>query len=480
MSTTIRLEPQEFQSAYNEIITVLDSSQKSRPKFQHIVKIYIDGVYSSKLKVTPNPAGLGVVNLSKHIESYVSGDLDLTDTNIFKQIPNSFVKYHIELEEEYLHNPNFLSVSDNGGFVQYNFTTDHEFSLGDFITVNASVPEGSYIGEQEITNVVSTTAVVTTTAFTATSVGNAELTSGATTIFTDAAVFSADKFALNNVVDWVDVPSFDPTTYLVDSASPSDFLTNLDTTQTVLLDDRINFNFYNKTSNEAEYLEVISTLGTIRIPNNFTTTSDANKFISVGVAPADILNHTGSTVTVVSGIAAMIDDTIESYTVQLIDSAFNPSTELFTFKVKSECSPYTNYKLIYLNKSGSFSGFNFELGSNKKVKVNKKNYNKNYGSAAVNGETVTYGWNSYERGASTYATDVTDTYSVTSDYITELEGEKIADLIQSPEVYHLDSSDVLRAVNINTNSVKIKTRLIDHLVNYSIDFTYATKNTTQR
>lgn len=479
MATTIRLEPQEFQSAYNEIITVLDSNKKSRPKFKHVVEIWIDGVYSSKLKVAPNPDGFGVVNLSKHIESYLTSDLDLADVDVFKNIPNSFVKYEIVLKEEYVYDVPFLTVSNNGGFAQYNFSTDHYMELGDFMTVNASL-EASYIGEQEITNVVDSSTVVTTKPYVATSVGNAELTSGATTILDDPAVFSEDKYALNNVVDWVDVPNFDPSVYEVESTTPALFLTNLSQNQTVFLDDRINFNFYNKTTNEAYYLEVDSTLGVIRIENNLKTTSDANKFLSVGVAPADILNHSGSTVTLVSGVNPNIDDTIEEYSVVLTDSAGNPTSERFYFKIKSECSPYTNYKLIYLNRSGSFSDFNFELGSNKNVNVKRTNYNKNYGNVTQNGEVITYGWNSYDRGVSSLDTDVTDTYTINSNYITETEGEKIGDLLESPEVYHLENDGTLRAINIKTSSVKIKTRLIDQLVNYSIQFNYSNKNTTQR
>jgi len=480
MSTTIRVEPKEFQSAYNEIITVLDSNNKHLPKFNHIVEIWIDGVYSSKLKVAPNPQGYGVVNLSKHIESYLTGDLDLTNTDVFKKIPNSFVKYHIVLKEEYVETMIFTSVASDGGFAEFTTTAAHPFIVGDIVTIVITVGGGTYEGEHEITAVNSTTTFTLTEVYTATEIGTAILTTGATSIIDDAEVFSADKFALNNVVEWVDVPSFDPSLYEVDSASPALFLTNLSNYQTVLLDDRINFNFYNPNINEAYVLQVTSTLGKIRIENNFSVTSDDNKFISVGVAPADILNHTGSTITTVSGSSTVIDNTIESYTVQLLDSTFAATSELFTFKVKSQCNPYENYKLIYLNNNGSYSDFNFELGSSKNTSVRKKNYNKNYGTVAFEGESASYGWESYEAGKTTYATDVTDTYTITSDYITELEGEKIADLIISPEVYHLNESGVLRAININTSSVKIKTKIIDKLVNYTVSFNYATKNSTQR
>ena len=483
MAITIAVEPQDWQSAYNEVVTILTSTKYTEPKFNYIVQIYVDGVYSSKLKVAPNPSGFGVVNLSKHIEPYLSSDINLSDSNIFKQIPNSYTKYSVVLKEEYVKTMGFLAVTDDGGFAEYDTTAygAHPFVVGDIVTVTITVGGGTYDGEQEITAVNSTTSFTTTEVFTATEVGEAVLSSGATSITDDAAVFSGDKFALNNVVDWIDYNTFDNTDYEVETVTPALFLTNLESSQSVLLDDNINFNIYNKNTDDAYYLEVISTLGTIRIENSFRTTSDASKFLSIGVAPTDILNHSGSVITTVSGSSTVIDSTIDSYTVQLLDGAFAATSELFTFKVKSECKPYENYKLIYLNRAGSFSDFNFELGSSKKVDVKRKNYSKNYGDVTVLDATPqSYGWATSDRGTSVYASLELETYSITSDYLKEAEGNKIWDLIRSPEVYHLTDVGVLRAINIIDSSKSLKTRLQDKLINYNISFNYATKNSTQR
>mgnify|MGYP003645110036 CR=1 FL=1 len=476
MATTIKVEPQVIQSGFNEVITVLDSTEKSEPKFNWIVKLYIAGAYSSKLKVSPNPDGFGVVNLSKHIESYLSSNLLLSDLNAFKKIVDSYARYNITIEQEYVKTTGFTTVTDNGGFCQYNFSDNHYFNLEDFVTVSSStVP--AYDGEQEVTNVVSTTAVVTTKVFTLTATGDAVLTSGATSTIPDAAVFSSDRFATNNVLDWIDYNDFDYDDYDMDSANLGLFFTNLENYQTVLIDDHINLNFYNANS-DAFALEVSSSLGVTRIENIYDFTSNTTKMLSVGVAPADINNHSGSAVVVVSGSGTNVTTAIDSYSVKLVDNVGTPVSETKYFNMKSECSMFNNYKLMYLNRGGSFSTFNFELGSRKKFKVNRKNYRKNYG--VYTDASTSFGWNSFDRGLKSLSTSEIETYTITSDYITEVEGNKIIDLIRSPEVYQLDNNGILRAIDIQTKSVQLKTRVQDNLINYSIDFNYSTQNTTQR
>lgn len=480
MAITILEEPQAYQSVYNEMMLLLTSNKRHLPKFNYIVEISINGIYSSRLRVAPRPDEVGLVNISKHIEGYVSGDLDLQDTNVFKLIPNSFVKYSVSFKEEYVNTMTYLSVADDGnGDAEFTTSGDHTFIVGDIVTIVITVGSGTYEGEHEITAINSTSSFVIEEPFTSTEIGTAVLTSGASSIMDDATTV-IDKFALNSVIDWIDYNSFDPTVHAADNSSLGEFLTNLGSNHTVLLDDRINFNIYNTITDSISFLEVVSTLGTVRIPCNFPVSNDTNQFLSIGVAPADIINHTGSTPVVVSGILANIDDTISSYTVQLVDDTFAATSEVFTFKVKSKCTPYENYKLIYLNKSGSYSVFNFELGSKESFNATKKNFKANYGEVTSVGENSSFGWSSFDRGSSTYATSVSNTYQITSDYMTESDGNKIKDLIQSPDVYHLSNDGILRAINVLDTSVSVKTRLIDKLINYSIAFTYATKNSTQR
>jgi len=560
MAITIKVEPQDFTPAYNEVMVVLDSTNKSEPKFQYVVDINVGGVYSSRIKVQSNPAGYGVVNLSKHLESYVSSNIDIADKTLFKKITDSYIDYDIDLSEEYVLTTSFTSVTDNGGFCQYNYASPHNFVDGDFVTISSSsVP--AYDGVQEITSVPSTTAIVTTEVYSATATGDSVLSNNTTTIIPDAAVFSSTKYVLNNVVNWVDFPNFTIADYDISVASKGSLLTNLNEYTDVKMDDRITAHFYNPISGNAAYLYVVSNNGTFRYTNTHSSTTASTKFVSVGVAPFDLLNDTPA---VISGSLPVIDGDTTDYYVYLASTIGTRSSEIKYFKIDRRCTEHDNYKLMYLNKEGSFSTFNFDLASEENVSVTKTKYNKNYGE--YNSVANKYTYASSDRGVSVIDTDISENYTITSNYISESAGRLIKDLISSPEVYHLadntytydtpvgvntisdnggfvqinsgvhgynigdvillenftnptfnasyvvtsvpsttslvinktwtggisyggteqmskrifDTDGALRAIDITTSSAKIKKRLTDRLINYTISFTYSNKNQVQR
>ena len=104
MSISILAEPQEFQPVYNEVVLVLDSTLKTEESFQFIIDITVNGSYSSRMKVSPNPDGYGVVDMHRHLESYTSYNLDTAATGTFQQMTDSFCKYSVALKEEYVFN----------------------------------------------------------------------------------------------------------------------------------------------------------------------------------------------------------------------------------------------------------------------------------------------------------------------------------------------------------------------------------------
>lgn len=434
---TIELEPQEFQSAYNEVIMVLDSTNKAEDKFQYVVDINIDGVYSSRLKIQSNPQGYGVVDISKHLASRIDKNIiDFTERDLFQRIQDNFIKYDVTLSEEYVLGTSFTGVNNVGGFTQYVYASDHNFIEGDFVTVsNCTNP--TYDGVQEVTSATATT-ITTTRAFSLTGgTGDSILSNGTTTIIPSATVFSEDKYATTNVVDWVDYPSWDATDYIVDGADPAKFMTNLPTSFTVKLNGRYSFNIYNKTTDEARYLKVSSdNNGTYFYDNVFTASTDSSKFLSVGVGPYDIINAPKSGSVPVPGIP--IDGDTKSYTIELMDASFNSSSEMYYFTIDRSSTSHENYQLLYLNKGGSYSTFNFSAAHEKSVKAKKTSFKQNYGS--YDSSANTYGWNSHDRGSTRLDTVIDEVYSLNSDYVTEAVGNTIEDLIISPEVYHITAS----------------------------------------
>lgn len=440
MSISIKIEPKEFQSTYNEVMIVLDSTNKSQDKFQYVVDVNIEGVTSSRLKIQSNPQGFGVLNIAKHLQSSISSVFESEDRAVFKRIQDSYLKYDVTLSEEYVLISSFTSVGSyvigSVLFSEYGYSSPHNYEIGDFINVSGSTV-GSYDGIQEVTVVTSTTSVVTSKVFTSTATGQSILSNGVTTIIPTATVFTGNKFVTNNVVDWVDVPNWDNSDYEMSTTTPGKFLTNLPLEFSSTLTDRFTLNLRNKTTDNARYMKVVSNRGTFYFDNAFNTNAATTEFLSMAVGMYDITNATLS-VTPTQDVLPVFDNDTTSYTVCTTDALLDTTSEVRTFKVDRLTTQHENYKLIYLNEGGSYSCFNFSAASSKSVRVRKKNFTQNYGSYNVNENT--YGYESQDRGIKRISTEVDETFKLNSNWITEVVGNTIEDLIVSPEVYHIKDS----------------------------------------
>ena len=482
MAITIEVQPQDFQSVYNEVILVLDSDKKTQDKFQYVIDVNIDGTFSTRLKVQSNPQGYGIINLSRHLESAINSKLpDLTSSELFNFITESYTAYDVTLYEEYVLNFIFTTVTNNGGFCQYNFSTDHNFTIGDSINIIGDTTD-VYDGFQTVTNIPNSTSVVTSKAFVSVggaAIGAAKLSSDVPTMIEDTlAVFDDTKYVLNNVVDWIDVPSWDSTDYLLTTSTQRKFLTNLPESYFSRIDDHISMNIRHRDNDTARYLKVVSNNGTYYFENQHNISSATKEFLSVRVGAADI---TGATLAAGSPSSALpvFDDNTTSYTVQTVTTDYvTPSSEERTFKIDRSCTEHENVKLIYLNRGGSYSPFNFIGASFKTVSVKKTNYQQNYGT--YDSTLNAYGWESNDVGVKRLDTNVTESIKINSGWLSTEEGDLIKDLIISPQVYYMDANGLIRAVEIKTNSVKIKQKKTDKLINYSLTFEYSTNNANQR
>ena len=473
MAISILLEPQAFQPVYNEVITVLDSTNKAETNFEYIIDISVDGVATSQMKVTSNPEGYGVLDLHRHLEGFVSHDIDTTDLATFQLIPNSFIKYSIALSESYLVDISYSAVNDSAGFARYVFPTAHYLTIGDKIIISNST-DASYNGVQTVTSVPTTLTVVTDRAYSATATGDMQLADGSSTIIPSATVFSADKFATSSVLNWLDVPNFDNTDYKINTTDLGLLLTSSQTNY-VKPTTKCYLNFYHSDSNKAKQLKVVTNNGVFYIASAVIF-GDANKFMTVSVG-ANELENTTSTVVVGSGALPMFDATTTSYTVQLLDNLLADTSQVYTFNIDIECNPHTNYELLYQDALGSFIPINFDMVSKRTVSNSKKQYSKNYGS--YNSVAATYGWASSDRGRTVIDTDITEKIDIQTNWVDDATSEKVKDLLLSPVVYHMDGTN-LRAINIKTSSLEVKNKKVNKTFNYKIAFEYANKDTRQR
>lgn len=482
---TIDLQPQPISPVYNEIILALDSDKKSEPLFQFIVNIKINGTPQSRMPISANLQGFAVVDMHKHIEPFVTYNIDHDETTLFTQTPDAFTKYSVSLDESYRIDHVGATATDSGGTVTWSSTTEHHLVIGDKIAVSNSTV-AAYDGISTVASVPSTTQIVTNKVYSSDATGDYVIFDNSATIITGTTVITGSTYAFNGDLSWRDVPSFQTSAYTTDHQDTL-MLTTAPDNYAVRRDDRVWFNFYNIASpltSSVDFLRIFTynssgTLtGNYAVSNGFLADADANRFLNVGVGPWNLINTPSGSTSVASGTLPIIGSADTSYEVHLLNTSNGRISKSYTFNINDDCTRFEVFRLIYLDKLGSFLNVNFDLANKKTIKNKKRTYQQNYG--AYNPATKTWGYDTWDRGKTHLDSDITETYRVTTNWITEDMGDMVADLILSPEVYHLDEDGNLFAINITTNSLKVKQRAIDKLINYSINFEYSNKNTVQR
>lgn len=267
--------------------------------------------------------------------------------------------------------------------------------------------------------------------------------SGVTTQFS-AATCTATTYAYQSVMPTLDFTDYDNTDYYMSSATTGTFLTSIPSEGiTTRENDMIFVNYFNNSTNTSNYLEVTTSNGGVyRIANALQVATSSTKFLSIGVGPWHLKN-TSSTITMMSGTYPIIQDSTDSYTFRLLDTYGNPTSESKTVYIDRTCSRFDIYNLLYRDTTGAFLNFNFELAHKLNKSVEKKKYYQNVGSFSPS--TLVWGYNTYDRGTTTIGVTSKDKYNVTSNWVTEFDGDRIGNLLESPEVYQIQDGTVTYA-----------------------------------
>lgn len=489
MAITIELQPQELQPVYNEIITVLSSTNSSKERFQYIIEININGTAQSKIKVAPDPSGFGVVDLHKHIEPYVTYDYTntLTDLTEVQKATNSFTVYDITLSEEYLPTKAIVDIVDNGGGTIQITSNSHGYSAGNIIKVAGS-SVSAYDGTYTIISVATNTMAVSGTYTGVDGIGGTvRLNTEPLQEFPSATVFAGTKWAWNGVLNWLDVPNWNKDDYSLLDGGYAKLLTSLDNyTHTAIPGDLTDLsNVYEVTSQSRMYLnffdsnESFIAINIMAFDETGTYINDKDSNIAAGtdleflrgaVGPWNI-NNSGSG----SGWGSNLLATATYYTVMVQQ---DEQSAFYTFKIVDECTKYETFQFLFMDRLGSFIPVTFNLLSRTSVNVTKTSYNKNHGS--YNSTTNTWGYNSYDRGKTRLDTQVKEVTTVNSDWVTESKSAIIDEMIKSPEVYHIDEDGNSYAIDIITSNFTKKKRINDVIFNYTFDFEYSFMDAQQK
>lgn len=157
---TIVREPSNLQPSMTDgLFYTLSSTKTSQFKFRYIFHVYVNGIKVFEGKSTPNPEGLGVIDVSEVLKTYTTSSVEIEDaissqyihqTERFSLFKDREVSdYYVLLGEEY-------ATSATGSVIQYNGIGDTQGSPALQSTLrkvfNGTYPTNIYGNRQDFTN----------------------------------------------------------------------------------------------------------------------------------------------------------------------------------------------------------------------------------------------------------------------------------------------------------------------------------------
>lgn len=497
---SIALQPQLNEPTYNPIIIVATSSRQNLENYLMIADLEVNGATVSRLKVQENPDGVFLFDIHKHIERFISYDFNPLSTgwSIATQSAATYsISFGEEWRPEWKFEDNFFLPGSKLGFIGTQSVPPDGFGTGSQIVVTQTPPFtfSQYNGLTGIVQIIATQSPIP--GYTGshwiietgkTFLGNTPKNGGKIQLAgfqkaTELGLTSiSGKWAFNGVRTFLQDIDWNVNQYKAGSTwsgGTASFLTEAPEGWIVPTDGRMWLHQFN--NNSAEYtasVEVVTSGGTYRLTNPFTIPSISNRqpHLHIGCGPYQ-LGFTSSW-TLVSGTFPIIASGIDEYTVSLRGQSGATIVAPKTFKIDRKCAPYEKVQLIFLDALGSFIPYGFKLKKREMVQMARTSWGQHYGRYPGQGSNWTY--KTWDRGKTTLDTQVTEMWQVTTDFMTQSNGDFMVKLLQSPEVYYLDESGVTQAVNITSTEVERKKVINDQLINWTITFELSQKNSTQR
>lgn len=202
----------------------------------------------------------------------------------------------------------------------------------------------------------------------------------------------------------------------------------------------------------------------------------ADLFISAGLLPS--LDH--YTVTVWTFNSCLYTDN-GSPTIDFTDFAevedyiLDPLYEMRYDIVSYDCQKFEPIQFSWINSLGTHDYYTFYKRNTEIDNIERNNYYQLPGSWSGSIYTV----NPYNRGSRTYSTQIVQSWTAQTDYMSETEGEYLRSLFVSPSV-NIYYDNKWQSVELTNNSYEYQTFGRDKLFRYTITFNTAVNPRVQR
>ena len=430
MSQTLIASPQTFSPAYNPLKFIVDSTNKNKTGFKYIFDIYAAGTATKigEYKVLPTfGTGYGEENLSKLLQTQVSWDLD-TLSSTFYAAPNSYYLYDVKIGEEYVAEYAYTSSLTNAsGNTQINVT--NTFASGDQVVITQADGGTANPQLEGLHTVISAT-------------GSAVVVNVSWSTITNAAIDGVVKYADNRKVitrditelddnmvynaafRWTDWSAYDSANYVL-NASTALWLTNQPQTYHCTIGQDISLNILNPKGTDRVIFENSNGLAF------YKAISSMSEIVQIPVGP----NNYGTLV----GTGDLIDDSVEWYEFYFANSATLPVQDSVKYRIYLDRrTTSVEYSLLFLDRMGSWSSFAFQLKSYERGEVSREVYNQDVPGYINASDEWTY--NNEEFGFRSMNINVTKSFDLNTNWMTEDMAAYFEELVTSPQVFIKETS----------------------------------------
>ena len=292
------------------------------------------------------------------------------------------------------------------------------------------------------------------------------------TQFENLTVLSS-KQAINASLDYLDSIGYDFLDYNALDSSRR-FLTNAPKTQKTSLTDLGNI-YALDTNDEIENLYVsVSTPGNPPGTINLITVNSTSDIKRMPSCPLSLNNVDAADIFV--GSQPIIPTDATSYEIIGYDGSFGAVTETLNFNIVNPCE-HELRRILFLNRLGGIDYFNFYLTSDETVEIERKNIKVE--PIRLNSSGI-YSESSQDRENVQSYTKTTKSLKVTSDWLTEEEDAWLLELVESPEMYLQNGSELIAIEGVKLSSYKKRKHISEKLFNREFEITFSHNNYRQR
>jgi hypothetical protein len=446
--------------AYNPIKYIIDNTNKNEPGFRYIFTIYPSaGPHNvvAQYRVLPVfSTGYGEQDISMLMQSLVTYNETGINGGLPYDIPQSWYQYDVDLGYEYIDNIDYTAALTIDGLnTNITSTTAHGFIVGDQIVITQVSPGADNPALEGLHTVIS---VTNSTNFTVnvlwSTITNININGNVTyadlrktQVLDDEGIVDQEVFngAYNNNINTSNEASPFPSTSYLGTMNPFGYLmtSNLPTDGSVApsaFPNAIfyyNLRVYGAYNYEVEWYDMSDNL----LDNaSFTPASDGIWAVFVG--PTNFVT--------------------EDYYVSIYSDG-PTGNDFYYFTYDNRCI-INDQQLVYLDRMGSWQSFAFQLKTYEKGQITREQYNQH-----IDGQVVSTEWVgvNLQKGFRTYNTNVTKTFDLNTNWMSQYDATRFQELLTSPQVYYL-SNDYSCACIIENNTFEVFSQRNKNLIKQSV------------